>query len=250
MHIQLAKRILSRLEPSLLDPSQTSSKKVLDFGCGAGATVYGWRDEGYNCHGFDIKDYLSLRETGDRQFFHIGFPSHNRLPFDDNSFDLVVSNQVFEHVKDQAAMLKELHRIMKPGAVSLHVFPARYAIIEPHIYVPLGGVLAHRWWYHLWALLGIRNEFQKGLSAAEVADRNCIYFVEGLNYVPNSCYEAVWSRLGFDFSYLEQAILETSQRPISRILGAINRGLPLLSWLNRTFNMRCVSLRKMRASTP
>ncbi len=38
------------------------------------------------------------------------------LPFDDASFDAVVSVEVIEHVEDQFAFLRELARIAKPGA--------------------------------------------------------------------------------------------------------------------------------------
>ncbi len=38
------------------------------------------------------------------------------LPFDDASFDAVVSIEVIEHVEDQFAFLRELARIAKPGA--------------------------------------------------------------------------------------------------------------------------------------
>jgi SAM-dependent methyltransferase len=101
------------------------------------------------------------------------------LPYENNTFDLVLSAQVLEYVKDQVAMLKELRRIMKPGGVSMHIFPARYSFIEPYIYVPLGGVLAHRWWYFFWAKLGIQNEFQTGLDAGEVTHFNLFYFCRG-----------------------------------------------------------------------
>jgi hypothetical protein len=109
---------------------------------------------------------------------------------------------------------------------------------------PSAGVLAHRWWYKLWALLGIRNEYQKGLSADEVADRNSFYFVEALNYVPNSCYEVVWHRLGYDYKWVEKEYLDTSERALLRIVGKFNRMLPLVGWLGRTFRSRHVFLRK------
>lgn len=219
--------------------------KILDFGCGAGRTVYSLSDQGYiNTVGYDIKDYLSLRNPADRSRFFIADASGDRLPFDDNTFDLIISEQVLEHVMDQIGLLRELHRVMRPGGCAIHVFPARYSPIEPHIHVPFGGIVEHRWWYKLWALLGIRNEYQQGLSADEVADRNAYYFVEGLNYVPNSFYEVVWRMLGYDFNWIDQENFDTSERAVVRGVGRLNKVLPLIGWLNRTFHTRRVLLRK------
>lgn len=221
---------------------------ILDFGCGVGRTVYSLLDQGFiNAVGYDIRDYLSLRDPNDRSHFFIADAvggGGGRLPFDDNTFDLVISDQVLEHVMDQVSILRELYRVMRPGGCAIHVIPARYRPLEGHIFVPLGGVLAHRWWYKLWALLGIRNEYQKGLSADEVADRNSFYFVEALNYVPNSCYEVVWHRLGYDYKWVDKEYLDTSERALLRIVGKFNRMLPLVGWLGRTFRSRHVFLRK------
>jgi ubiquinone/menaquinone biosynthesis C-methylase UbiE len=38
-----------------------------------------------------------------------------QLPFADQSFDLITANVVLEHVKDPAAMLREVHRLLKPA---------------------------------------------------------------------------------------------------------------------------------------
>ena len=38
-------------------------------------------------------------------------------PFPDNEFDLIIGNQVIEHVVDVLAVMGELHRIAKPGAL-------------------------------------------------------------------------------------------------------------------------------------
>src|SRR5450755_214134 len=106
---------------------------ALDFGCGAGRTVYSLLDQGYaNVVGYDIKDYLELRDPADRARFFIA-DTVGRIPFEDNSFDLIVSEEVFEHVKDQVAVFRELHRITRPGGHALHVYPARYCPIEPHV---------------------------------------------------------------------------------------------------------------------
>jgi SAM-dependent methyltransferase len=219
---------------------------ILDFGCGAGRTVYTLLDQGYrNVSGYDIKDYLKLRNPADRSRFFIAVAAESsRLPFADDHFDLVISEQVLEHVMDQVGRLRELHRVMRPGGCALHFFPGRYSLLEPHVHVPFGGFFAHRWWYQLWALLGIRNEYQKGLTAHDVADRNAFYFVDALNYVPTSCYEVVWRQLGYTFKWLDQEHFETSERAWVRAIGHLNRVLPLVGWLNRTFYSRLVLLTK------
>ncbi len=131
--------ILARLNVPL-----SPTARILDFVCGAGRTVYRLLDQGYDAFGYDVNDYLELRTPADRSLFFIA-DSASGLPFEDNSFDLILTEQVFEHVKDQVGVFRELHRILRPDCCAIHTFPARYSIIEPHTYVPLGGVIAHRW---------------------------------------------------------------------------------------------------------
>lgn len=50
-----------------------------------------------------------------------------RLPFDDNQFDLVVSHEVFEHIADVPAAVREVKRVLKPGGlayINIHLFPS------------------------------------------------------------------------------------------------------------------------------
>jgi SAM-dependent methyltransferase len=219
---------------------------ILDFGCGAGHMVYSLLDEGYtNTVGYDVRDYLELRHPEDRSRFRIA-DGRTVLPFNDDTFDLIISDQVLEHVMDQVGVLRELHRITRPGGHAIHIFPAPYCVIEPHIYVPFGGVFGHRWWYKLWALAGVRNEFQRELSADETADRNALFFVENLNYLPNSCYETVWKKLGYEFEWIDQETFDTSERATVRMLGRLNRILPLIGWLDRTYHARRLHLIKKR----
>jgi SAM-dependent methyltransferase len=222
------------------------NSRILDFGCGAGNAVYAMMDQGFTrVIGYDVKDYLELREPADRdRFFVMAKEGSNLLPFEDCSFDLIISEQVLEHVKDQVTMHREMFRILRHGGYAVHEWPARYRIIEPHIFVPFGGFIGHRWWFKLWALVGIRNEFQQGLSADEVADRNAYYFVDGLNYVPNSCCQVVWKKLGFGYRWIEQAHFETSGSALIGLLGRMNRVIPGIGWLYRNFHERFVVLSK------
>ncbi len=49
------------------------------------------------------------------------------LPFPAHTFDVVISNAVFEHVADVPAALREVARLLKPGGVfhiAIHLFPS------------------------------------------------------------------------------------------------------------------------------
>lgn len=81
----------------------TEDSYILDFGCGDGHRVYQLLDSGYkNSFGFNKGNYMDrgtpikLRQEQDRQFFR--FTDNDTIPFPDSYFDLIISDQVFEHV--------------------------------------------------------------------------------------------------------------------------------------------------------
>ncbi len=47
------------------------------------------------------------------------------LTYADNSFDLIVSCEVIEHVGQPEKMVQEMYRVMKPGGVAIMTFPSR-----------------------------------------------------------------------------------------------------------------------------
>lgn len=101
---------------------------VLDFGCGSGRGVIGLRERGYEAYGCDLKfgeegDIPALARHGHVRLIET---APYRIPFDDDFFDIVYSCQVFEHVQNDRDVLREIHRVLAPGGVSLHIFPSRY----------------------------------------------------------------------------------------------------------------------------
>ncbi len=116
--------------------------RVLDVGCGRGDAVAWLCDRGYDAHGVEIRsDYL---ERG-RGFLEREGHGADRLaeivggsyPYADGTFDVVLSDQVLEHVADLAGFAAEVARVSAPGAVGLHVFPARWRPVEVHMKTPL-----------------------------------------------------------------------------------------------------------------
>jgi SAM-dependent methyltransferase len=148
--------------------------KILDWGCGEGAYVTEARTKGFDCVGCDFSaegQYLSRIEKP------------YRLPYQDSSFDLVVSSGVLEHCMDYEGSIAELARVMKPRAAFLHFFPPKWALLEHHIHVPLAGAIQSKGWLSLWARLGVRNVYQRDYSVKAAVNHNHRFLKEGTNYL-------------------------------------------------------------------
>lgn len=55
-----------------------------------------------------------------------------QLPFADNSFDLILSNEVIEHVTDDRAAVAEMARVARPGGRIVIFAPNRWYPVEQH----------------------------------------------------------------------------------------------------------------------
>lgn len=68
----------------------------------------------------DNLDYV----TGDLNspWADVHFDAHD-IPFDDNSFDVVMANHLLEHVEDDVKVMSEFHRVMKPGGWGIFLVP-------------------------------------------------------------------------------------------------------------------------------
>ena len=61
------------------------------------------------------------------------------LTYVENSFDLVICNDVFEHVYDLPSALEEVHRVLRPGGRLLSTFPMAFGQQESIIKAEFGG---------------------------------------------------------------------------------------------------------------
>lgn len=213
--------------------------RVLDYGCGAGNHVYDYRDAGFEAYGYEVRDYLQLRRESDRQWFAFG-PS---VPFPNEYFDFVFSFQVFEHVHDHGRVIAEIARLLKPGGASFHSFPPKYRFIEGHIYVPLGGGIQFYEWLRLWAQLGIRNEFQTGLPASEVARINKAWLTSDTKYVSKAYITKLCRGRFAEVRYVEDAYLRHWPGRSNRLAPIVNR-VPALKVLVSSIVERALWLRR------
>ena len=89
---------------------------VMDLGCGAGHSLdyFRCKKPGIRWVGLDIEQSpeVESRTRTDGEFCtYDGI----RMPFVDNHFDLVYCKQVLEHVRYPINLLKEVHRVLRPG---------------------------------------------------------------------------------------------------------------------------------------
>ncbi|MEP1035487.1 class I SAM-dependent methyltransferase [Ekhidna sp.] len=96
---------------------------LLELGCGEGRGVELLAPLADSYIGIDkietVIDSLE-KKYPDYQFMSGVFPP---FPFEDNSFDSIVTFQVIEHVKDDEGFVKEIHRVLKPGGMALITTP-------------------------------------------------------------------------------------------------------------------------------
>lgn len=89
------------------------SGKVLEIGTGSGygvEIISGIATEFVTVDKFDTK--LDFSKYPNVKFEQQNVPP---LAFDDNVFDAAITFQVVEHIKDDHAFIKEIHRVLKPG---------------------------------------------------------------------------------------------------------------------------------------
>lgn len=217
---------------------------ILDFGCGSGRHTYEYLEADYrHVVGFDIRNYVELCQQTDHQHFH--FSAHGKkftLPFPDDSFDFIMSTSVFEHVLDQPETIAEIARVLKLSGVTLHIFPSRCRPVECHIFVPLGGVIQARWWLRIWASLGVRNGYQRGLTAAFVVEKNTQFCKADIHYPPFKELDNDWRSNFGCVIYAEKAFIEasTSISVVSRLMNLILKFLPNAIAAYRGANTRVV----------
>jgi SAM-dependent methyltransferase len=160
--------------------------QLLDFGCGAGERVVEFRRHGHQAFGCDIalprRPLDPMRGLMDQGIVRPIEARPYRIPFDDASFDMVFSVTVFEHVMDYDSALAEIRRVLRPDGISVHLFPAPWKPIETHAFVPFAARVQWYWWLYLWALVGIRNPFQRGYPVGLTARENQRFLENETNY--------------------------------------------------------------------
>ena len=141
---------------SLVEPQ--AGEHVLDLGCAAGAISHYLSTLGCDTVGVDAEPRAI--EKAQKLFPDLQFQLGNvaRLPFEEASFDKAVAADLVEHLDDETfgAMLREAHRVLRPGGT--------LSIYTPNPKHPIERLKAHD-------LLLARNPTHIGLRDAATLER-------------------------------------------------------------------------------
>ena len=103
----------------LVDFDGYRGKQVLEVGCGAGTDLVRFARGGAHVTGVDLSS--SAIALARQNFAQHGLEADlregdgERLPFANDSFDLVYAHGVVQYTPDDRALVRECHRVLKPG---------------------------------------------------------------------------------------------------------------------------------------
>ena len=122
-----------------LTPLLQGQQEVLDLGCFTGGRTAAWYER-YGLGRICGLDTSELFLDAARQFAeHKGIKAEFKLgkgeslPFEDGTFESVLSFEVFEHVQNPGLVLNECHRILKTGGRLYLAFPGFFHPTGHHL---------------------------------------------------------------------------------------------------------------------
>lgn len=136
------------------------------------------------------------------------------LPFMDNSVDVIVCAQVYEHVPDDKLLLKEIYRVLKPGGIVFFSGPNWLFPVEPHYHLPFLHWLPRRFadsylrvtgrgyqYYEqirpLWALRKLVRHFLVQDITLEMLQRFYLYQMHWAVWLTRYLPRVIWKPLLF-----------------------------------------------------
>ena len=110
-------------ETNLLKPND----RILEIGCGIGSVVFELSGQGYDITGTDISGEAityGLKKYGD---IKLQVQPAEDLQFEDETFDVVLSFDLFEHIAQVDRHISEVYRVLRKDGFYLFQTPNKYS---------------------------------------------------------------------------------------------------------------------------
>lgn len=191
----------------------------LDVGCGSGGIAATLATKARHVTGIDPEPWETWAGamTAHANLSLItGVFDGETSPIADASIDVVVCNQVYEHVTDPIALLRNIHRVLVPGGICYFAGPNLLWPIEPHVSWPFVHWLPRQfavtlmsifharyahcldaWSWSYWKLtrtfklMGFTYNSAIGARMRVQANENGSIFVRILSWLPSSVMRAL-----------------------------------------------------------
>lgn len=148
--------------PEVMGFNDFARARLLEVGCGMGTDLLQFARGGANVTGIDLTPRsieISRRHLniyGQQGNFAI--TDAEKLPFANESFDVVYSNGVLHHTPDTAGAIREIHRVLRPGGAARVMLYHRHSL--------------HYWLQIIFRYGFLHGELLRGRSAQEIMSRH------------------------------------------------------------------------------
>lgn len=115
IHLRLAE--LDRVLPYF-----EGRRRVLEIGAGAGWQARHLHEKGFEVEAIEYA-HPGFQTLAKERVWPIREYDGHRIPFEDNSFDVVFSSNVLEHIPHVRAFQHEIRRVLKPDGIAIHLMP-------------------------------------------------------------------------------------------------------------------------------
>ncbi len=122
--IELRKFAKTRIEYLESYLKRINPKKILELGCGEGSLGYEVKKviPAVDFYGLDLSKE-AVRLANEKGIIAKKADLNEGIPFENNKFDLVFSNQVIEHINNTDLLLEESFRVLKKGGYFIVITP-------------------------------------------------------------------------------------------------------------------------------
>ena len=206
-------------------------KTVLDIGSGAGGkTLYYATLGARRVCGVDVvpryrEEAAALAQAkglaGRAEFL---CADATRLPFPEGSFDVVIANDVLEHVPDPEGLLRESHRVLRRGGRSYINFPPYYHPYGAHLSDAIGIPWVHAFFCEPTLIQAYRvlvRGLPDGQARLDLRLGESTAGPERLGYINHMTirrFERLRRRSPFKTAYRRRVPLRQALGPLARIL--------------------------------
>lgn len=278
--------LLAIVNTLIQNVSKKSTVRVLDVGCGQGDLIAYLHNSlrllrpGIECqiYGYDVSwgspetnaaktnAVVKLKREAPgpdwTQRVTVQSPSCP-WPYPNGYFDVIVSNQVLEHVADHAALFAEVKRTLAPGGSSAHLFPLGNYVYEGHTFVPF----AHRFKNHDFEVAFLRFMHRLGFGRLDSegrpsrhgladAEKQADWFIRFTNYRFKNEFLDLGRRAGLrvSFRFTQEFYWAKTRSLLDRAPKYLysRRRWPILDWLWFAVlkYVSCITLFLTRSDTP